>query len=318
MLCPTYQNTRLPMCIAILNGGKQLPKKKLQNCWNNNDDGAGMLYLSDGVLVAEKFGNDSLVNSSKNFDKFYQRYVDIKSGMGDVPMLLHFRIATHGFTDEFLHPFFVSPDLGLIHNGVITGFGSKDKSDTAEFTELLSSMPGMTTCEMLDIPFVEDAIYMYLGVSNKLVFLDSTGDFRIFNEDKGQWIGENWFSNDSHSKAVRYYGSTAVYKDAYDDYGLDAWTGGWDGGNKQQSVWPSKYTDSFIKGGKDGMYHSNLQATEKLYHCPQCKDAVAVNYDAECTECYCYLPDAVNDVMELWEKYDYDSDTFKSSADDLF
>jgi len=307
------------MCIAILNNGKQLPKKKLQNCWNNNDDGAGMLYLSDGVLVAEKFGNPSPVNSSQNFDKFYKRYVDIKSTMhdtqGDVPILLHFRIATHGLTDEYLHPFFVSPDLGLIHNGVIGGFGNKDKSDTAEFTELLSSMPGMTSCEILDIPFVEDAIYMYLGLSNKLVFLDSKGEFRIFNENQGQWIGENWFSNDSHSRAVRYYGSTAVYKDMADEF--DSWTGGWDGGNKKSEAMTPKYTDSFVKGGKDGMYHSNLQATEKLYHCPQCEEAVAVNYDAECSECYCYIPESINDVMKLWDKYEYDSDSFKTTDDGL-
>jgi len=168
------------MCIAILNNGKMLPKKKLQNCWNNNDDGAGILYIQDGKLQVEKFSNAVAVNSTQNFDKFFKRYTDIKSSAsGFMPMLLHFRIATHGFSDDYLHPFLVSDDLGLVHNGVISGFGSKELSDTAEFTQLLGTMPGMTNCDMLDIAFIEDAIYTFIGASNKLIFLDATGEYRI-------------------------------------------------------------------------------------------------------------------------------------------
>ena len=193
------------MCIAILNNGKSISKSKLKTCWDNNDDGAGMLYIQDGVLVAEKFPNEGLQNDD-NFAKFYERYNAVKSSeSGDLPMLVHFRIATHGTTPEYLHPFFVSDTLGLIHNGIIHGFGSAEFSDTAEFTNLLSKLPGVTSCDILDNPFVNDAIHMYLETSNKLVFLDNTGEYRIFNEQMGEWIGDNWFSNDSHTKRVRYY-----------------------------------------------------------------------------------------------------------------
>jgi hypothetical protein len=282
----------MPMCIAILNNGKMLPKKKLQNCWNNNDDGAGILYIQDGKLQVEKFSNAVAVNSTQNFDKFFKRYTDIKSSAsGFMPMLLHFRIATHGFSDDYLHPFLVSDDLGLIHNGVIPGFGSKELSDTAEFTQLLGTMPGMTNCEMLDIAFIEDAIYTFIGASNKLIFLDATGEYRIFNEKAGQWIGDNWFSNDSHTKEVRYYGSTAVYgKGTYD----------WDWGYPYEKDLTSSYTKK-----DDGEYHSNLPApTEGKYGCPTCDKEVHVNYDSECIHCWTYLEDAVDEVIELWDGYD--------------
>lgn len=61
------------MCIAILNAGKRIQKDKLSNCWKNNDDGAGILYVADGALVAEKFPNVSLLDSDINFEKFYDR-----------------------------------------------------------------------------------------------------------------------------------------------------------------------------------------------------------------------------------------------------
>ena len=82
-----------------------LPKKKLQNCWNNNDDGAGMLYIEDGQLQVEKFPNIG----GDSFTQFYDRYTTVKtSPSGNLPMLLHFRIATHGMSDEYLHPFLVT------------------------------------------------------------------------------------------------------------------------------------------------------------------------------------------------------------------
>jgi hypothetical protein len=85
------------MCIAILNNGKMLPKQKMLNCWTNNDDGAGILYIQDGLLVVEKFSNADYINTTNNFNKFFSRYQEIKKSIsGDSPMLLHFRIATHG------------------------------------------------------------------------------------------------------------------------------------------------------------------------------------------------------------------------------
>lgn len=292
------------MCIAIMNGGKMLPKKKLSNCWTYNDDGAGMLFIQDGKLVAEKFPNIG----GDSFDKFYQRYTEVKSSVsGEQPMLLHFRIATHGMSEEYLHPFFVTPELGLVHNGVIRGFGSQDKSDTAEFTELLSTIPNVSM-EMLDNLFIEDAIYEYLGGTNKLIFLDNEGEYRIFGEKLGEWIGDNWFSNDSHTKAIRYYGSTAVtsgstysydWDDAYadDDEELKAYNASFFNANDYDADSVEEFSEIAFdeKAPLHGTYDCNVCETEDT----------DVNFNSECMKCRAYLLDAVDEVMDLWEEIDY-------------
>ena len=288
------------MCIAIMNAGKMLPKKKLSNCWTYNDDGAGMLFIQDGKLVAEKFPN----KGGDSFDKFYQRYTEVKTSVsGEQPMLLHFRIATHGMSEEYLHPFFVTSELGLVHNGVIRGFGTQDKSDTAEFTELLSTIPNVSM-EMLDNLFIEDAIYEYLGGTNKLIFLDNEGEYRIFGEKMGEWIGDNWFSNDSHTKAIRYYGSTAVasgstfsydWDDAYDnEEELKAYNESFFNTDDIESIEEFEEIAWDEKAPLHGTYDCNVCGTHDT----------DVNYNAECMKCGAYLLDAVDEVMELWEDID--------------
>ena len=278
------------MCIAIMNAGKMLPKKKLQNCWNYNDDGAGILFIKNGMLFAEKFPN----TGGDSFDKFLDRYVSLKtSDAGDLPMLLHFRIATHGMSDEYLHPFPVTPTLGLVHNGVISGFGTKDKSDTAEFAELLGTIPNIDM-DMLDNPFIEDAIYTYLGGTNKVVFLDNTGEYRIFGETLGEWIGDNWFSNDSHTKAIRYYGSTAVKPGQ--TYGYDWYD--------EMEDYNASFGVSTVAELEE-VSHDMEAPVQGTYDCPVCdSEDVNVNMNAECMNCGAYLLDAVDEVYTMWDTLD--------------
>lgn len=268
------------MCIAILNAGKVIARKKLKNCWTNNDDGAGMLFIVNGKLKAEKFANEHYAMSDSNFNLFHERYMEVMSEKDEgTPVLVHFRIATHGLTPEYLHPFMISEEVGFIHNGVIHGFGTAIKSDTSDFADLLTHIDAKSV-EILDNPFVEESIYQFIDTTNKVVFMDQTGDYRIFNESKGQWIGENWFSNDSHTRSVRYYGSTAVqttntnYATRYD--WLDDWT----------EAEPAPNT---------------IAPTGKLYDCVKCKALVSVNYNAECDKCGEYIESSVDDVMTTWE-----------------
>ena len=280
-----------------MNDGKMLPKKKLQNCWNNNDDGAGMLYIQDGQLQVEKFPN----TGGDSFTQFFDRYTAVKtSPSGELPMLLHFRIATHGMSDEYLHPFLVTERLGLIHNGVISGFGTKDKSDTAEFAQLVGTIPAVDI-NTLDVPFIEDSIFSYLGSSNKVVFMDNTGDYRIFNEQLGEWIGGNWFSNDSHSRAVRYYGSTAVT-------GSSKYTFDWDDDYDEIKAWNESYGVSSYQELDDIAFDTKAP-TQGTYDCPVCKaEDTRVNFNAECMECGAYLLDAVDEVYEMWDALELTDD----------
>jgi hypothetical protein len=292
------------MCIAILNSGKRIAKAKLSNSWNNNDDGAGMLYVADGKLIAEKFPNQDVKNSSKNFEKFYKRYVEVYDKHGELPMLIHFRIATHGLTPEYLHPFFVSDSVGFVHNGIIYGLGSHERSDTAEFADLLSTIhvPSVAT---LDNPFIEESISRFIETDNKLIFLDNTGDYRIFNEDIGEWVEGNWYSNKTHSyKPLKKFMG-------YGDYGYYGGFGTATAKGKTESAYATKYDDNYWQKLEDNRimypyesysaddYDYDAPFLDTTYKCNGCQVPDAqVNYNSECLDCYSYIHAAADAVID--------------------
>lgn len=299
------------MCIAILNSGKRIAKTKLSNSWNNNDDGAGILYVADGKLVAEKFPNQDLANSTKNFEKFYKRYVEVHGKYGDLPMLIHFRIATHGLTPEYLHPFFVSDSVGFVHNGIIFGLGTRERSDTAEFADLLSTMvvPSVAT---LDNPFMEESIYRFIESDNKLIFLDDSGDYRIFNEGLGEWVDGNWYSNKSYSyKPLASWGgygtatlpskgkSTGAYGTKYDD---EYW----------REVEDTRIMYPYESYSVDD-YDYDAPFIDKTFKCGGCKNEHAkVNFNSECVDCYTYIPASADAVIDKLEEMEWNN-SFKAA-----
>jgi predicted glutamine amidotransferase len=107
---------------------------------------------------------------------------------------LHYRISTSGFKGEHnLHPFLVNDKLGFVHNGVISGLGNKDFSDTYEFNDMLKKFKhDFLKCEM-----TRYLISKHIGYS-KLVFLDINDKYTIINEEDGHWKNDNWYSNTSY------------------------------------------------------------------------------------------------------------------------
>jgi hypothetical protein len=172
------------MCIAILNTINPIKNEYIKNSWDNNEQGGGLLWVENGVLNTFK---------TYQYKTFLKTYKAIRKRI-DGKIVLHFRIATSGFKSmDNLHPFLVNENLGFVHNGVLSGLGNKDYSDTYEFNEMLKKLP---------IDFLENAtilafIEKYI-TSSKLIFLDSSDKATIVNEKLGHWIGSDWFSNDSY------------------------------------------------------------------------------------------------------------------------
>lgn len=189
------------MCIAILNKKNvTLKRDLLETCWDNNRDGAGLAYPNEGKMTVFK--------ELKSFDRFYDKYKSIRSTYKG-NMLLHFRIATHGaVAEENCHPFLVNEQMAFIHNGIISNVGaSKDKSDTICFNEKV--------LQLLPPNFVDNAgmrllIEEFIG-NSKLVFLDVEGNYTIYNESKGEWNNECWFSNQSYKPKPSYSGYSNKY-----------------------------------------------------------------------------------------------------------
>ena len=195
------------MCIAILNQpGSFIPKENLKNAWDNNNHGAGIAYIDNDEVCA--------YHEPHEFDSFYEEYEYIRT-ISDKPILIHFRIATHGMGHDMLHPHDVTTGrVSLIHNGVISGLGNNDISDTREFANMLSKFYP-DNVQFVDHPGIKAFILHALGRTNKVVLLDWTGDYRIVNAHLGHYDNDgNWFSNNSYKQVNSYIwaGNTKVYK----------------------------------------------------------------------------------------------------------
>lgn len=130
------------MCVICCKpAGVDLPKQEyIDNMWTRNSDGAGIMYALDGrVHIIKGFMDYSAFKEAlDNLDDAY----DLKS----LPMVMHFRITTHGGTKpENCHPFPVTESLGKLqklvqttslgvaHNGIIDITPRKGISDTMEY-----------------------------------------------------------------------------------------------------------------------------------------------------------------------------------------
>lgn len=189
------------MCIAILNTKGQIKDKYIKNSWDNNDQGAGLLWNEDNQLKTYK---------TYDYKDFLNKYKEVRKNPTVNKIVLHFRIATSGH-DKYvnLHPFNVNDSLGFVHNGVISGLGDQKHSDTFYFNDMLKKLPS----DFLSNETTREFIASYIGYS-KLIFLDSNDQHTVINEHLGHWNGLNWFSNDSYKQSndFYYFGNEKVSK----------------------------------------------------------------------------------------------------------
>ena len=187
------------MCIiAIKEKGIDMPDKEiLKVMFENNPDGCGFMYAIGGVVHIEK--------GFMTFDAFIKAVnrLDLK----DVPVVMHFRIATSGGIDKGIcHPFPISDkrknlvkchtitDVGVVHNGIIPISAPKNMSDTMQYITSRLSIYKAIQPDFHTIPNCQKRIEK--EIKSKMVFLDNKS--RIvkigeFIEDKGIW-----YSNTSY------------------------------------------------------------------------------------------------------------------------
>lgn len=131
------------MCIiAAKPAGIEMPDSKtIRTMWENNSDGAGIMYADGGKVRIEK-GFMQLSQLESALERLGKR-LDLTA----TPVVLHFRIRTHGGTvAECTHPFPITDsigalkklacrtDLGVAHNGVIHSVDPRPGiSDTMEY-----------------------------------------------------------------------------------------------------------------------------------------------------------------------------------------
>ena len=166
-----------------------MKRKEFSDVWDANRDGGGLMFVQDGKLeVWKPFWK------LKNFWHAYQ----VAQKRADGPIVLHFRLATHGRRDHLnTHPHILAGGrAALVHNGILPVLDSKDdsKSDTVQWAEYIF---GELEPEVLVSASLRSKFEPIIR-GNKLVFMDDQARVSIMNEELGHWDEGKWYSNLQH------------------------------------------------------------------------------------------------------------------------
>lgn len=180
------------MCVIIkVEPRKTLPKQLLQNCYDNNPDGWGIMSAEDNRLF--------FIKDVKDFNSFYTSWKEFDTSK---PRAIHFRRKTSGLLNkENCHPFFAGsnePDksaVGMMHNGMISYTEKyKDMNDTFHFVmERVAPFVDKYPNIINDPAFYE--LLEEVTSSSKLLFLTNKGDYHITNEKRWEKHHGCMFSN---------------------------------------------------------------------------------------------------------------------------
>jgi hypothetical protein len=184
------------MCLLITQSqhSPKLSDAWLEDFYDYNSDGVGVMYVNNGNLVIEKV----LPENAHQFVAFYREHIEGRD------CAFHLRMRTHGDTDlENCHPYEVlnqaehGIDLWLMHNGVLATGNSKDtsKSDTWHYIRdylrpMLADNPGYAFTQGF-----ADIIGTHIGSSNKFVLMDDQGRVAVINRSSGVYWAGLWLSN---------------------------------------------------------------------------------------------------------------------------
>jgi predicted glutamine amidotransferase len=183
-----FKERRQIMCVIIWKPEhKRISEDTLYNCYATNPDGIGFAVAIDNELKVSK--------GFLTFESFYKEYKTIEN----FPVLIHFRLATHGsINSEMCHPFVINNNLAMAHNGILKDFAfeKSELSDTAHFIQYVIKPLHMESPDFHLDRGKEMHLKKLIGSYNKLAFLDAFGRVTLVNVQKGVWIDGCWFSND--------------------------------------------------------------------------------------------------------------------------
>ena len=246
------------MCIiCVKNKGIAMPTTEvIENMWNNNPDGAGIMYTKKGTVRIDK-GYKKLDDLKKRLTKL-EGEIDTKKEA----VVLHFRIGTAGGnTPQNTHPFAISDDIstlqtlrlktdvGVAHNGVIhITPRQKDISDTMEY---IASQLAPLKRAVPEFYKSKDLMTMISNaISSKMAFLTGNGavyTIGAFVEDPKTKL---LYSNTTYSYS-RWYRSAYVNSYGTGNYTYSSANSRWDWSNEDDEE-----DEYFCYTNKDGKYVS--------------------------------------------------------------
>jgi hypothetical protein len=268
------------MCVICFKPvGKERPGLELlKEMETRNRDGMGYMFPLDGKVVGRKFLDlEKMWGELKEFPK-------------DKPLVLHFRLATHGETGlPGCHPFpfpigkredlFMSRwrgMMGVMHNGVITGYGEKKSYYQGEWDPVERAYKKETKDKELKLSDTQEfLVHLALnkGIRNRVTQLDAATlrMIEMTTLDRWAWMNANgkvrmlgsweqkdglWFSNLTWVPIV-------VKKEERERYSYPYYERGcWQSGRKVEEevgTWLLEGED-WVRRGKDGKETGRLKA----------------------------------------------------------
>ena len=213
------------MCVIAVKPANvaMISNEIIENCWYNNDDGAGFMFPAHGGVKIRK--GFMTLKSLKKALKTLNKEIDTTA----TPIILHFRIGTSGGNIAAnTHPFPVSENiaalqktqlttpLAVAHNGIIDiRPRKKDISDTMEY--ILSQLAPLYQLKKDFYRHEAGKQLIYNAIKSKMAFMDAAG--RISLIGKFEKDGDYYFSNSSYKAFYRSYS----YWDKWDDYNYTNW-----------------------------------------------------------------------------------------------
>lgn len=216
------------MCIIVAKDKwHDLPRKEyLKNCFNNNSDGAGFMYVDNGKVIIDKG-----YMTYKNFEKHYNKLCNKYNNFENKSLVMHFRIGTAGANSqenthpypitndkEILHKRYYETDLGMAHNGIISQYNpahdDKTTNDTQNFV-----MNYVAPLHEHYKDFYKNE-YIMAGLeditSSKLAFLDKYDNIYLVGTFVSDTDGIK-YSNSNYLPYTKYY-STKYNSNKFYDY----------------------------------------------------------------------------------------------------
>lgn len=212
------------MCIIVYKPqGRKLPSlDTLRACWDNNPDGAGIMW-PDGEQVNIRKGFMTWPDFLKALD-------DVTSGIDveGVPMALHFRIATHGaVVPECCHPFAVKDsfdkmrmtdihaEVGFMHNGTLSGLATDDAtSDSMAFAKSV-----LVPLKAMSDDFLDDKRALRViensTQGSRFLLMAKDGRVRTF----GNWVTDDGIHYSNGNYVPRFVDALPLFTDPT----YDAW-----------------------------------------------------------------------------------------------
>lgn len=224
------------MCvIAVKPKDIDMPSdERIADMWKTNKDGAGYMYaLDDNIYIEKGFMTlDELKTALRMLnEKLNVRNLTFK----DIPMVMHFRITTHGGTSrENTHPFPLSTNvehlraldvvakMGVAHNGVIYSMPvEKELSDTQIFIRDIAY-----PLSRLSKSFTTKYATLIKAVSStsRFAFMNGSGiitligDFKETTDSDGLYYSNLNFVPYKYVAPVHKYESYDYSTNDYDEY----------------------------------------------------------------------------------------------------